>query len=144
MSAKIKSLERHILEEINKGKEALVTVLDETCAPNVIVHSGTGTDIRGLENFKRTSSMLMTAFPDYHCTLEDVVVEGNKAVIRYTTTGTQKGEFMGIPPTNKKVEFWAIEIDQFASGKIVEIWSRLDTLNLMQQLGIIPAPGCHS
>ena len=141
MSAKIKSLERHILEEINKGKEASMTVLDETCAPNIIVHSGTGTDIHGLENFKKTSSMIVTAFPDYHFALEDVIVEGNKAVIRYKTTGTHKNEFMGFPPTNKKIEFWAIEIDQFADGKIVEIWSRFDTLNFMQQLGIIPTLG---
>jgi len=141
MSAKIKALEQHFLKELNKGKEASMAAMDEVCATDIIVHSASGTDICGLENFKKNCIMTINAFPDYRCTLEDVIVEGNKAVIRYSTTGTHKGGFMGIPATNKKVKFWAIEIDQFASGKIVEIWSRLDTLNLMQQLGVIPTTG---
>jgi predicted ester cyclase len=48
---------------------------------------------------------------------------------------------MGIPPTGKKVTFWAIEIDRFAGGKFVESWVRLDTLSLMQQLGLVPKQG---
>jgi len=55
-------------------------------------------------------------------------------------TGTHKGEFMGIPPTNKKVTISAITIDRIAGGKYVEEWLRFDTLDFMQQLGIVPTP----
>jgi predicted ester cyclase len=48
---------------------------------------------------------------------------------------------MGIPPTNKKITTWAIEIYRFVGGKAVEVWSRSDTLSLMQQLGVVPTPG---
>jgi predicted ester cyclase len=81
------------------------------------------------------------AFPDGHMTIDDLVVEGDKVVARYTLTGTHKGEFMGIPATNKKVTGWVIEIDRVAGGKCVEGWSRMDTLGLMQQLGVVPTPG---
>ncbi len=139
MSAEIKELEHHIIEELNKGKEAAMAILNETCALDVIVHS-VGRDIHGLKDFKQYCSNLIDAFPDNHLTLEDIIVEGDKAVIRYRTTGTHKGEFMGIPVTDKKVTFWAIEIDRFSNGKLAEIWSRFDTLGLMQQLGIVPKP----
>jgi hypothetical protein len=72
--------------------------------------------------------------------VDDLIVEGDKAVIRYTITGTHKGEFMGVPPTNKKVTLWVIVIERFAGGKIVETWERFDSLGLMQQLGVIPKP----
>ena len=71
--------------------------------------------------------------------MDDAIVEGDKGVLRYTVTGTSKGAVMGIPPNNKEVRFWVIEIDRFAGGKLVECWARVDTLGLMQQLGAIPA-----
>jgi predicted ester cyclase len=47
---------------------------------------------------------------------------------------------MGIPPTNKKLTIWTVEIDRFVGGKVVEAWERSDTLGMMQQLGVIPKP----
>jgi hypothetical protein len=141
MSAKdLKALERRFANEFNKGKAAAMAVIDETCATNVVSHSETGEDIRGLKGVKKYMSELYDAFPDIHITLDDVVVEGDKAVIRYTYTGTHKGAFMGIPATNKKVTGWTIQIDRFVDGKFVEAWERTDTLGFMQQLGIVPMP----
>jgi len=142
MSAKeIKALERRWFEEANKGKEATMAIIDKTCTTNYVYHSGTGEEIRGLKDFKQFMSKMYDVFPDIHFTIDDMVVEGNKAVVRYTNTGTHKGEFMGIPPTNKKVTMWAIGIDRIAGGKFVESWGRYDTLGFMQQLGLVPTPG---
>jgi predicted ester cyclase len=93
-----------------------------------------------LKDFKQVMSELYDAFPDIHWTLDDMVVEGDKAVVRYTFTGTHKGTIMGIPPTNRKVTMWWIGIDRVAGGKFVEGWARCDTLGFMQQLGAIPMP----
>ena len=60
---------------------------------------------------------------------------------RFTLTGTNTGEFMGIPPTDKKVTIWVISIDRIVGGEIVEEWERMDTLGAMQQLGFMPTPG---
>ena len=70
-----------------------------------------------------------------------MTVEGDKIAIRYAWTGTQTGEFGGISPTNKKITAWEIEIDRIANGKFAEIWARYDTLDVMQQLGVVPAAG---
>lgn len=46
---------------------------------------------------KQYMSEFCDAFPDNHVTIDDTVVEGDKVAVRYTLTGTHKGEFMGIP-----------------------------------------------
>ena len=142
MSAKeIKALERRLYEECNKGKAAAMAVIDELYATDLVYHSSTGRNIRGIKDYKQHVSDMYSAFPDFHFTIDDMVVEGDKVAVRLTATGTHKGEFRGIPPTNKKVTVWEIQIDRVAGGKFVEGWSRYDTLGLMQQLGLIPTPG---
>ena len=137
----LKALERHFIQEFNKGKTAAMAAIDEICATNQIYHQSTGEDMHGLKAVKQFFDEFFDAFPDAHATLDDVIAEGDKAVIRYTFTGTHKGELMGIPATNKKVTLSVIEIDRFAGGKIVELWERFDTLGFMQQLGVIPKQG---
>jgi predicted ester cyclase len=142
MSAKeIEALERRLYEEYNKGKAAALAVIDELYATDTIQHSSTGEDIRGIENYKHHVSEFCNAFPDLHFTIGDLVAEGDKVAVRLTGTGTNKGAFRGIPPTNRKVTVWMIQIDRIAGGKFMEGWSRYDTLGLMQQLGLIPTPG---
>ncbi len=135
-----KALERRWYEECNKGMEAALAVVDELYAIDFIYHSSTGREMRGIKEYKQHISEFGSAFPDLHFTIEDMVAEGDKVALRLTMTCTNKGAFMGIPPTNKKIVAWEIEIDRFAGGKFVESWSRYDTLGLMQQLGVIPPP----
>ena len=140
-SAEIKALCRHFIEEFSKGKAAALAVIDQTNATNIVYHTSTGEDIRGAKNIKRFFSSFFSAFPDTHGTLDDIVVEGDKVAQRWTLTATHKGEFTGIPPTNKKITIRAIEIDRVAGGKFVECWERFDTLDFMQQLGVVPRSG---
>ena len=141
MSAKdLKALTRRFIEEYNKGKAAAMAALDKGYATDVIIHGADGKDIRGLKNVKQPTSEEFSAFPDLHFTIDDMIVEGDKLAARYTITGTHKGEYMGAPPTNKKITIRAITIDRFAGGKIVEEWGMYDTLSLMQQLGAVPTP----
>jgi len=62
-------------------------------------------------------------------------------VVRVTYSGTQQGELMGIPPTGKPFSVTGIEIYRFDGGKIVEHWLEVDNLGMLQQLGVVPAPG---
>jgi hypothetical protein len=118
-----------------------MTWLEENFAPNLVFHTGVGSEMdTSFNDLKQFFSGLFDAFPDCHYTLDDILVEGDKSVVRYTVTGTHKGAFMGVPPTNKKVVFWEIDIYRFANGKLVEGWGRFDTLGFMQQLGVIPTP----
>ncbi len=141
MSAEeIRALERRVFEEWNKGKAAAIDAIDEFYAPDYVEHTGTGEDIHDLKDYKQSWDELYTAFPDLHFTIDDMVVEGDKVAVRFTFSGTHKGEFEGIPPTNKKMTMWGIYIDRIAGGKFVESWVRYDTLGLKQQLGLVLAP----
>jgi hypothetical protein len=141
MSTKdLKALGRRLVNEFNKGKAAAMAVIDEMVATNFVYHSVTGEDIHGLKDYKQSMNELFNAFPDLHWTIDDLIVEGDKAAVRYTMTGTHKGEFMGIPATNKKVTMSVIGIGRIVGGKFVEEWDRMDTLGFMQQLGVIPTP----
>ena len=139
MSAKeIKTLVRRFFEESNKGKAAAMAVIDELCATNIVYHGGGGEEIRGLKDYKQATLESYNASPDFHVTIDDMVVEGDKVAVRFTFTGTHKGEIMGFPPTNKKLTSWAINIFRVFDGKFVEGWERGDTLGVMQQLGLTP------
>ena len=85
--------------------------------------------------------MYLSAFPDLHITVEDMIAEGDKIVARLTMRGTHQGAFLGIPPTGKQVTGTAIDINRITGGKSVEHWNNSDTLGLLQQLGVVPLPG---
>ena len=136
-----KALMRHLFEEMNKGKAAAMVVIDELCAANFVWHPSTGEEIHGLKDFKQNTNEVYNTFPDLHFTIDDMVVEGDRVVVRWTFNGTHKGEFMGVPPTNKKITAWGIEIYRVVDGKFVESWERFDDLGLMQQLGLVPKQG---
>jgi predicted ester cyclase len=133
-----RALMRRWFDRSNRGKAAALAVADETCAPDIIFHGIT--ESRGLENYKRFIGEVYNAFPDKQATLDDMVVEGDRVAIRFTETGTQKGTFMGNPPTNRKVMVRGIEIDRVAGGKFAEIWTIIDTPSMVQ-LGLVQVKG---
>jgi predicted ester cyclase len=93
------------------------------------------------EELKHHIAQYEAAFPGYHLTAEEMIAEGDKVVVRSTFHGTHKGDLMGIPPTGKQVTMPLILIYRVASDKIVEHWMQADSLGLLQQLGVVPAPG---
>ena len=98
-----------------------------------------------LQTLKGLIQMYITAFPDGKWTVTDFVAEGfedgQKAAWRDHFTGTNTGEFMGMPPTGRTVEAEGMSIGEVRNGKACRHWSVFDNMGLMQQLGIIPAPG---
>ena len=132
-----KQLVRRVFEEgINQGNLA---VYDEIVAPNYVNHNFP-TPAPGAEGFKQVLGMFLAGFPDLQVTLEEILAEGDKVATRGYFTGTQRGEFNGIPATDKEAkvaysDVWRVEDDQ-----LVENWVQMDMMGLLQQLGVIPAP----
>ena len=135
-----KTLMRRAFEElVNTGNMALA---DEMAAPGFVRHDlGGGPDIVGPEGVKLFVGALRAAFPDIQMTVEDVIGEGAKVVVRFTARGTHTGAFRGIAPTGRKVTWAGINIYREEGGKVVETWQLADALGLMQQLGVVPQPG---
>jgi steroid delta-isomerase-like uncharacterized protein len=92
------------------------------------------------EGHRQMIAHFQEAFPDGRNTSEELLAEGDKVVQRWTFRGTHQGAFQGIPPTSRQVTLTGISIWRVEDGKIVESWHQLDTLGLLQQLGVIPAP----
>jgi steroid delta-isomerase-like uncharacterized protein len=135
-----KALVRQMVEEIfNRGN---ISRADEFLSPDFVEHEELPPGIpQGREGVKQLAAMMRNAFPDFKATIQDIIAEGDKVVIRMTWSGTQKGEFMGVPPTGKSVSFGVLDIIRVAGGKFVEHWGQMDSMGMMQQLGAIPAPG---
>jgi steroid delta-isomerase-like uncharacterized protein len=128
---------RRIYELINAGD---IDGFGGLLADDFVEHEvlpGFPPDRDGVVAFFRT---LRTGFPDMRMNPDDVLVDGEKAVARATTTGTHQGEFMGIPATGRSIDVQVIDIMRFgADGRVAEHWGVFDALGMMQQLGAIPA-----
>lgn len=136
-----KSIVRHWIEEgWNKGNLAVV---DEVYASNYVQHDppSPAPPVSSSVALKQYVTAYRTALPDVHFSIDDLIAEGDKVVWRFTSHGTQRGELLGIPPTGKTGTVMGIVVFRFEGGKIAEGWVNLDMLGLLQQLGVIPAPG---
>ena len=113
----------------------LETVVD----PNVTDHQEMpGLTSTGAQRMRDLLGIFRAAFPDMHAEINDLIVEGDKAVLRTTMSGTHTGDFMGIPPTGKSFSIDAIDIMRFENGRAVEHWGLTDDAGMMRQLGLLP------
>jgi len=137
-----KALIRRYYEEIDAAAkdERGASVLDEFIAPNFLNHDPSPGFSPDLEGLKQAYNHFLDANPDGYHVVEDMIAEGDKVVARLSAYGTQTGKLFGIPPTGKQVSMTAIAIHRIANGKIVEHWSELDNLGMMQQLGVVASP----
>jgi steroid delta-isomerase-like uncharacterized protein len=140
MSEENKVLARRVADDIvNPGN---VDAVDEIYAPDYVLHDpSTPEDVHGVEGIREFYETVFNAFPDTEISIEELIAEGDKVVTRWTSRGTHQGEFMGLPPSGKRVEVAGVTISRIEGGKIVEDWEFTDALGMMQQLGAIRAPG---
>ena len=98
-------------------------------------------EFKGPEGFKQFVTTFITAFPDLHLTIDDMVAEGDKVALRITARGTHQGDFMGIAPTGKQVTAPGIVIQRLTGGKLAEGWLVNDLLTMFQQMDALPPIG---
>jgi steroid delta-isomerase-like uncharacterized protein len=88
------------------------------------------------ESLKRHIAEAEAGFPGYKLTLEDMIAEDDKVVIRTRLVARHEGDFMGLPATHKQVDVPGVVIYRIENGKIAEHWLFLDNMAMMQQLGV--------
>src|SRR5215218_6610250 len=93
------------------------------------------------EAWTRFLSGFVEAFPDLQLTVEAAVGGGDLVAQRIHFAGTHTGEFQGLPPTHRKVAFSGLELNRFVDGRVAEHWFQMDSLTLLQQLGLVLVPG---
>jgi len=132
--AENKEIARRFLEEIwNKGDMAAA---DELIAEDFVNHSPPG----GREELKQSAAGLLAAF-SAPFSIDQLIAEGDKVVMRGTFRSVHKGEFMGIPASGKEFTHTWTAILRIQNGKVVERWANVDSMKFMTDLGVIPAPG---
>jgi len=126
--------ERYVKEFLQDGDESAA---DKYIDTNVVTHDGMPGQAPGLEGVKQTFQGLRGAFPDMTVEVKAIIAEGDKVVGRFVVSGTNTGSFMGMPATGNKFTYDEIVIVRFENSKIVEHWAEMDSLGMMQQLGIM-------
>lgn len=128
-----KTLVQRVNKEFIEGGN--METFKELFASDFVNHTappGTPTGPEGVVYF--FNQLLKPAFPDLKVVIHDQVAEGDKVTTRKTFHATHKGQFLGVPPTNKSVTMEVIDIIRLRSGKFVEHWGILDMQSVMSQI----------
>lgn len=130
--ANIATMDRWMEQAINGGN---LQIVDDLAHPDYVYRNPTD-ELRGADAIKQLFAAYRSAFPDFHVHVNDRVTAGDRMIQAFTITGTHEGEFMGIPPTQKKIRVHGIVMSRFEDGKILEEWEVIDQLTFLQQLGV--------
>lgn len=133
----IATLQRFIQEVINQGR---LEAADELVQEDFVELDPLPGQRQGREGLKEVIAGLRAAFPDIHWVADETVAADEKVVTRFTWTGTHRGDFLGIPATGRRVAVKGVVIDRLHAGKMADSRILMDTLGLMQQLGVFPSP----
>jgi predicted ester cyclase len=118
------------------------TVADRSIAADAVFHDFADSPVplpQGLAGVKAVRHQFSQGFPSLVMAVDDLVAEGDTVVVRWTVTGVHEGEFQGLPPTYRAIDFGGTTHVRVVAGKVVEGWQHMDLLKGMQQLGIVPA-----
>jgi steroid delta-isomerase-like uncharacterized protein len=130
-------VQRFIDEVINHGR---YEVCDEIVAEDFLELDPLPGQREGREGLKEIIAMMRSAFPDIHWVTNESISSGEKVVTRFTWTGTQRGNFLGVPATGRPVTVKGVVIDRLVNGRMTDSRILMDTFGMMMQLGIIPPP----
>jgi steroid delta-isomerase-like uncharacterized protein len=125
---------RRLYELLNQGQVERIgeLVSEDYQEHDPLPGQGSGRD-GALDRF----SLITTALAP-HFTIEDMVAEGDRVVVRWTNAGTHVAEFAGIPATGKTFTIGGIDIYRVADGRLCEHWHVIDQLSMLGQLGLLP------
>lgn len=132
-----KALIRRFWESFNQGRDDQT---DLYYAPEIVCYMGGGQPLRGLEANKAMLAGFRAAFSGIRVSVQDLIAEGDRVVARWTCSMQHTGEFQGIPASHAEVTITSIEIYRIVNGRIVEQWSEMDNMSLLQQMGAFPTP----
>ena len=134
MSEQNKQTVRRLMDEFwNKQN---FDVADQMFAPDAVYQTEGVT--QSYAEVKAAFMQTRHAFPDMRVSVDDLLAEGDKVVLRWTALGTHKNEFIGIAPTNRQVTMTGLTIYRFSDDRIVQAWNNSDSLGMLRQLGLVP------
>lgn len=122
------------MEIVQEGK---LDLADQLLTRDVVVHVG-GQDFRGLDAVKQTAQALHASLPDVKFTHHEALANGDKAAIRWSLSGTHRGNYFGVPASGNTINSSGIDWFHFTGNQISEIWIDYDNASVLQQMGALP------
>jgi predicted ester cyclase len=110
----------------------------EAYDPGVVLH-GYPAELQGIEGLRAFYVALWEAFPDTRLTIEDLLVDGDRAALRYRMSGTHRALYLGIAPTGLRFDVEGIMVLRIAGGRVAEEWHGPTELSILRQLGAVRA-----
>lgn len=117
-----------------------LTAIERVYDPRFVAHFPDSSNFphrEGQDHVRTGITRIREAFPDWFEEVQDLLVDGDKVVTRYLSTGTHRGEFYGLAPTGRRIAIREISIYRIERDRIVEQWCMLDELQRLRQLGVI-------
>ena len=112
-------------------------VIDELYTENYVSHSPQN-PLQGREEMRDWARQVLRAFPDFHINFHEWIEQVDMVAVRWTASGTHRGDFRGVPATNKTVVIPGMSYSKYSGNMLAESWIAMDDLGMMQQLGVIP------
>jgi len=117
--------------------EGDLDVIDELYTENYVSHSPHN-PLKGRMEVRAWAKDVLKAFPDFHIDFHEWIEQGDLVAVRWTASGTHRGDFREIPATGKTVVIAGISFSKYSGSQLAETWMSLDDLGMMQQMGVIP------
>jgi predicted ester cyclase len=130
-----------VLQLMHLQENGDLNTADQFIAHNWVNHDPSMPPLQGYEGFKQLNTQFRSAFPGFRMEIEDILAEGDKVAGRIRFRATNTGSFQGMPPTGKAVDVTGAGIFRVVDGRVTDNWVNFDMLGLLQQLGVVQAPG---
>jgi steroid delta-isomerase-like uncharacterized protein len=137
MSAESEAVVRRFFVDFCNGRRS--DVADEVIAEDYVSHGPQAPPAEGRDGVRERVGLYQDAV-DGHWEVQDIFSVGDRVAVRWTGTGTHRGELMGLDPTGRPIAVDAISLFRIEDGKIAEEWTVWDALGLLQQVGAVPSP----
>ena len=142
LSEAAKAVVRRNTEEVQGGGN--FEAFEELFADDFLDHTPQPGRTPGKDGARQLYKALRTAFPDFHADIHWQLADGDRVTTYKTYHGTHRGEFLGVAPTGRQIQFETVDVMRVRNGKITEHWGVANLFSLMQQLGAWPAKQDHS
>ena len=141
MSESNQVIVRHFYEDVFTAGKMNTAAIDQHLAENFVGHD-LPSGLNGRAGYKKFVGMFAASFSDTtSIEAHEVISNGDKVAVRWSSTGRQTGEFMGIPATGQRIRLKGIDIFRLAEGKIADLWQEMDILGILQQISALPPDG---
>jgi predicted ester cyclase len=135
-SAAGRLVERFYHEVWNLADEA---VAREILSPGFRFRGSLGPQMQGVEAFVGYMRSIHAALADYVCTIEAMIVEGDRVAARMTFRGRSQGVLFGVAPTGREVSWAGAAFFTMRAGRIDGLWVLGDVDGLKAQLNLGPS-----